>query len=48
MKLEDPYEAYRKLRKPLPKQHSGPMGGKKGRRGYDRKREKQRLRRRGE
>jgi len=44
---EDPYEAYRKLRKPLPKQRSGPIGGKKGKKGYDRKRDKQRSRQEG-
>jgi len=41
----DPYEAYRKWRKPLPPQRSGPMEGKKGKKGHDRKRDKQRSKR---
>lgn len=41
----DPYDAYRKLRKPLPPQKGGSHGGKKGKKGYDRKRDKQRSRR---
>jgi len=41
----DPYEVYRKWRKPLPPQRSGPMEGKKGKKGHDRKRDKQRSKR---
>lgn len=36
----DPYEAIRKWRKPLPPQKGGAHGGKKGRKGYSRKRDK--------
>ena len=44
----DPYEAYRKLRKPLPPQKGGVHGGKKGGKGYNRKRDKSRLRKDGD
>ena len=39
----DPFDAYRKLRKPLPPQKGGVHGGKKGKKGYDRKRDKRRT-----
>ena len=41
----DPHEAYRKWRKPLPPQRSGPMEDKKGGKSYKRKRDKQRSKR---